>query len=196
MANFDESSPSNGGAPAKHQNVEAPSSGGTAGTQQSVSISSLAAFLDGKLQTGSGPGSKQIPYLWRFDSSQVPEISVYDYLARLKAYTKSDTSLLMAIIYIDRLLASDSNFTLTHLNVHRLFLTCATVAEKYINDIPYVNTHYATFGGVSLDELNRLEVILLYGLKWRLGVSPEEYDKKTGGSTTCVYGGLMCFRGH
>jgi hypothetical protein len=53
-----------------------------------------------------------------------------------------------------------------------------TVAEKYINDIPYVNTHYATFGGVSLDELNCLEVKLLFVLKWRLGVSPEEYNQK------------------
>jgi hypothetical protein len=153
--------------------------------RENVSISSIAGFLDTLLNASfagvpnrpAGP-APQFPLLGRFDSSQVPEICLYDYLERLKAFSKSDTSLVVALIYIDRILEADSNFVLTNLNVHRLLLTCTTVAEKYLNDIPYVNTHYATFGGVSLEELNRLEVLLLYGLKWRLRVSPEEYDKK------------------
>ena len=65
-----------------------------------------------------------------------------------------------------------------HRNVHRLLLTCATVAEKYYNDIYYCNTYYANVGGISLGELNRLEAILLNTLMWQMGVSQEEYDEK------------------
>ena len=49
---------------------------------------------------------------------------------------------------------------------------------RYINDIPYINTFYATVGGVHLKDLNRLEITLLNALMWRLDVSPEEFDRK------------------
>jgi hypothetical protein len=154
--------------------------------QKDVSISSLAAFLDALIVGKPSPCAAeakdsaplQIPVLSLFDSSQVPRISLYDYLKRLGAYTKCDRSLVLALIYIDRVLAADSNFAVTRLNVHRLLLTCTTIAEKYINDVPFVNMHYAAYGGVGLEELNGLEVMLLYILKWRLGVSAQEYNKK------------------
>lgn len=47
-----------------------------------------------------------------------------------------------------------------------------------MNDDVYVNTYYASVGGVSLRELNRLEAILLNTLMWQMGVSQEEYDEK------------------
>jgi ADP-dependent phosphofructokinase/glucokinase len=57
-------------------------------------------------------------------------------------------------------------------------LTCTIVAEKFMNDDVYVNSHYAAVGGVCLREMNRLEIIVLHTLMWRLGVSPEEYNEK------------------
>jgi hypothetical protein len=97
----------------------------------------------------------------------------------LRKHAHFDTSsLLIALIYIDRILSEDSNFALTYWNVHRLILTCTTVAEKFNNDEPYINAHYARAGGVCFEELNRLEVIVLNALMWRLGVSQEEYDNK------------------
>jgi hypothetical protein len=96
----------------------------------------------------------------------------------MRLYGRFDTSFVFALIYIDRLLAADSNFAVTDMNVHRLILTCTIVAEKYINDIYYDNKYYASVGGVHVAELNSLEVTLLFALMWRLGVSPEEYDQK------------------
>jgi hypothetical protein len=152
---------------------------------ESVSISSAAALLDKRIAEGASPravraekvGSFQVPPLC-FDSKSVPEISIYDYLERLRRYAHFDSSVVVALIYIDRILENDPTFAVTYVNVHRLILTCTTVAEKYINDIPYINTFYATVGGVHLKDLNRLEITLLNALMWRLDVSPEEFDRK------------------
>jgi hypothetical protein len=161
----------------------AASNNGMSTTDRQVSVSSVAVFLD-KLINAPGStrpeetGPLKFPHLQRFDSSRVPQVSLYNYMDRLKKYTHCDTAFIVALIYIDRISAEDPNFVLAPKNVHRLLLTCTTLAEKYINDVPYINTFYANVGGISLEELNRLEVILLNALMWRLGVSPEEYDRK------------------
>lgn len=165
---------------------------------QGVSASSVAVLLDKLITKGASPcglptekrAALTIPQLTRFDSSSIPQISVYDYLERLKKFVRCDTTVVIALIYVDRLLAADSNFTLTQRNVHRLLLTCLTVAEKYIVDTPYYNSCYATVGGVSLEELNSLEVGLAYALRWRLGVSQEEYHKKQE-ELSCAFADLL-----
>jgi hypothetical protein len=120
----------------------------------------------------------KFPQLRRFDSSRIAQISVQDYLERLKRFGHFDTAFVVALIYIDRLIAADCNFSVTSRNVHRLLITCTTVAEKYYNDTYYCNTYYANVGGVCLTELNRLEITILYVLMWRLRVSDEEFAEK------------------
>jgi hypothetical protein len=159
-------------------------------TDLSVSMTRLAILLDNQIARHvasadaqrkaetEAPAQLKTPQLRRFDSSRFPQISILDYCERLKKFAHFDTALVVALIYIDRLVAADSNFLVTHRNVHRLLLTCATVAEKYYNDIYYCNTYYANVGGISLGEMNRLEVTLLYALMWRLKVSDEEFSEK------------------
>lgn len=168
------------------ENVLASENGMTT-TQQGLSVSSIAIFLDKLITenaslravgTATAAAPLRIPLLQRFDSAEVPPISLCDYMEHLRKYAHFDTtSLLIALIYIDRISSNDSTFFLTYRNVHRLLLTCTTVAEKYTNDKPYINAHYAVAGGVCFEELNRLEVIVLKALQWRLGVSQEEYDE-------------------
>jgi hypothetical protein len=160
------------------------SSHDTSKTNQAVSVSSVAAFLEKLISEKASPSAVPnektalLPCLHRFDSSKIPQISLLKYTERLKNLGHCHTSFLIALIYIDRILAADSNFALTKRNVHRLFLTCTIVAEKFMNDDVYVNSHYAAVGGVCLREMNRLEIIVLHTLMWRLGVSPEEYNEK------------------
>jgi hypothetical protein len=151
---------------------------------QGVSVSSVAGFLEKLIAEKASPcavrNEKTPPLriLERFDSSKIPQISLIKYVERLKTLGHCETSFLIALIYIDRIFAADSNFALTERNVHRLFFACTIVAEKFMNDDVYVNTYYAGVGGVSLREMNNLEAILLTALMWRLRVSPEEYDGK------------------
>jgi hypothetical protein len=117
-------------------------------------------------------------HLARFDSARVPKIGILSYVERLGNLAYSDTAFVTALIYIDRLLEADASFAVTATNVHRLFLVCAMVAEKFSNDYFYKNDYYAQVGGIRVGELHGLEIILLHSLKWRLQVFPEEYNEK------------------
>jgi hypothetical protein len=160
------------------------SSGEMSTTNQGVSASSVAAYLDKLISEMAsksavkGKKAAALPILERFDSSKIPQISLFKYVERLKNLGHCETSFLFALIYIDRIISADSTFALTERNVHRLFFTCTIVAEKFMNDDVYFNSYYALVGGVHLREMNRLEAILLHALMWRLGVSQEEYDEK------------------
>eukprot|EP00183_Erythrolobus_madagascarensis_P006178 CAMPEP_0185845224 /NCGR_PEP_ID=MMETSP1354-20130828/1244_1 /TAXON_ID=708628 /ORGANISM="Erythrolobus madagascarensis, Strain CCMP3276" /LENGTH=182 /DNA_ID=CAMNT_0028545133 /DNA_START=716 /DNA_END=1264 /DNA_ORIENTATION=+ len=84
----------------------------------------------------------------------------------------------MAMFYIDRLTGKQSRreFCITSLNVHRIFLTAALLAVKFSEDVSYDNEHFARVGGVSLKELNRLELSMLAALDYRLSISKEDFS--------------------
>ncbi|KAF4689402.1 mitochondrial peripheral inner membrane protein, partial [Perkinsus olseni] len=70
----------------------------------------------------------------------------------------------------------DDTFAVSALNVHRLVLTALTVAAKFHDDIYYSNAFYARVGGVSVAELNTLELTLLKMMDWQCFVPTEEYQ--------------------
>lgn len=113
----------------------------------------------------------------RFDSAYVPDISIESYLERISKYSKASASvLLLAFVYIDRIRTSE-NFILTRLNVHRIFITAVLLATKFYDDEVFKNAFYASLGGVTVKELNILEIDLLNMLKFSLVVSVETYDQ-------------------
>ena len=96
--------------------------------------------------------------LTKFQSSSVPGISVLDYLYRVSNYAKcSDSCFIIALVYLDRLIETRS-VALTVLNVHRLIITSVLVAAKMYEDEYFNNSFYARLGGVSVAELNALEL--------------------------------------
>ncbi|CBZ51327.1 hypothetical protein NCLIV_043920 [Neospora caninum Liverpool] len=111
-----------------------------------------------------------------FHSSTEPSIGVGEYVDRLARFFRcSSECFILALIYIDRLVRRRSGFMLNSLNVHRLFITALTVASKFFDDTYYSNSFYAKVGGLSLKELNRLEVTLVILLDFRLHVMPNEF---------------------
>lgn len=96
--------------------------------------------------------------LTKFQSSCVPGISVLDYLRRISSYAKcSDSCFVIALIYIDRLIES-RGVVLTDLNVHRIVITTVLIAAKMYEDEYFNNPFYARLGGISVAELNILEI--------------------------------------
>ena len=87
--------------------------------------------------------------------------------------------MLLALIYIDRIRSSE-NFILTRLNVHRIFITAVLLATKFYDDEVFKNAFYASLGGVTVQELNFLEIDLLNMLKFSLVVPVETYDQYIG----------------
>lgn len=60
-----------------------------------------------------------------------------------------------------------------HLTIHRLLLTCLLLAAKVLDDGGYYNKTYAFLGGISLSEMNKLEIALLSKLNYTTHVTRE-----------------------
>jgi len=112
-----------------------------------------------------------------FCSTGVFPLTIKQYLMRIAFYTGcTEESLIFSLIYIDRLGASNSRYLVTSYNVHRLVLTSVLVAAKFYDDIHFKNSYYAMVGGISIKEINRLEVLFLHELKFDLRVGKKLYD--------------------
>ncbi|KAK9238453.1 cyclin-domain-containing protein [Lipomyces kononenkoae] len=116
--------------------------------------------------------------LTRFHSRAPPLISHADYLHRLTRFCSLEKSTLLSMVfYIDLLCGAYSSFTINSLTVHRFLITAATVASKGLCDSFCTNAHYARVGGVSLTELNLLEVEFLVRVGWRVVPAVKTLDE-------------------
>ncbi|KAF8426563.1 cyclin-domain-containing protein [Tirmania nivea] len=107
--------------------------------------------------------------LTRFHSRAPPTISIPDYLSRLTLHSTLQPSILLSMVYyIDILSTLYPTFTISSLTVHRFLITAATVASKGLCDSFLTNGYYARVGGVSLMELNLLELEFLTRVGWRI----------------------------
>lgn len=132
------------------------------------------SFVKGGQLNGNGPiGTGKTT---RFDSAYVPEISIEDYVERVQMYSKCSASVyVIAMVYIDRLIEGEG-LVVSHLNVHRLFITAILVAAKFYDDLSFKNAFYATLGGIEKTEMNLLEVDFLNYIKFSLVVSEDCFN--------------------
>lgn len=126
---------------------------------------------------------------WRFSNNTIPKTSLNDYISRLCGFVNEVASeendfnvspafcsLVMSLIYIDRIHEADATFQVTEQNVHRLFLTSFVVATKTWRDKPIPNVFFARVGGIPVKRLNSFEVELCKLLKFNFFVRPEQFE--------------------
>ncbi|KAJ2622597.1 Pho80p cyclin, partial [Coemansia sp. RSA 1358] len=114
----------------------------------------------------------------RFHSRAPPNINIKDYVHRVAKYASLEPAcLLILLIYVDRICERNPSFTISSLTVHRFLITAATVACKTLCDAYWTNSHYAKVGGVSMHELNSLEVELLRMMGWHLITTQEQLEQ-------------------
>eukprot|EP01059_Diplonema_ambulator_P030252 TRINITY_DN5094_c0_g1_i1.p1 TRINITY_DN5094_c0_g1~~TRINITY_DN5094_c0_g1_i1.p1 ORF type:complete len:285 (+),score=41.58 TRINITY_DN5094_c0_g1_i1:236-1090(+) len=107
-----------------------------------------------------------------YDTSTVPDIALEDYIWRICDYTYiSPTTLLMACIYVDRLIME--GLILSQLNVFKLFFTSVRVASKVHELRSLSNRNFAVVGGVTTEQMNQLESLFMRDFKWRLWIDHE-----------------------
>eukprot|EP00735_Rhodelphis_limneticus_P007735 TRINITY_DN2034_c0_g1::TRINITY_DN2034_c0_g1_i1::g.21844::m.21844 TRINITY_DN2034_c0_g1::TRINITY_DN2034_c0_g1_i1::g.21844 ORF type:complete len:324 (+),score=10.14,sp/Q9LY16/CCU42_ARATH/36.60/5e-29,Cyclin/PF08613.6/1.4e-28,Cyclin_N/PF00134.18/5.1e-11,Cyclin_N/PF00134.18/5.8e+03 TRINITY_DN2034_c0_g1_i1:142-1113(+) len=107
-----------------------------------------------------------------------PAVSIRDFILLLyKTAGYSHSCLIVALIYIDRLLLKRSDILLTSWNVHRLLLCAVMVASKFLDDTCRANKHYAKVGSVTDHEMNKLEVEFLFQLNFSLYVTPDLFEQ-------------------
>lgn len=112
-----------------------------------------------------------------FYLSNLPPISLIDYIKRLFKYTKMDiSSLISAIIYIDRFCES-KKYILTYNNIYRVLLSTVLLSMKFNEDI-YVNYRkYSEIAGVGIEDLNNLEFSMYVQLDYNLFIDSDYYQK-------------------
>ncbi|KAJ2351767.1 Pho80p cyclin [Coemansia erecta] len=114
----------------------------------------------------------------RFHSRAPPNISVGEYMQRVAKYASlKPACLLIMLIYVDRICERNPTFTISSLTVHRFIITAAVIACKTLCDAYCTNTHYAKVGGVSMHELNSLEVEILRMMGWHLVATQEQLEQ-------------------
>ena len=111
-----------------------------------------------------------------FFNEKVPKISIEDYLKRIKKYTHlEDSTLVIALIYIDRLL-ENQNIKLSKYNVYRILLSAILLAIKYNEDEIYDNSYFAKVFGIKNKELNKLENEFLNLIEFKLFISKKTFQ--------------------
>lgn len=104
-----------------------------------------------------------------------PDISITDYLARIKKHTYiSCAARILAFIYADRLLTLVPQCA-SPLHVHRMMLVTSMVASKTIDDRFSSNEVFARVGGVHLADLNSTELYFLFTVQFGLSVTEREF---------------------
>lgn len=142
------------------------------GTPQVLSI--LSSLLEKSIQENETVQVKDSVTL--FHGLRAPAISIQKYIDRIFKYAGcSPSCFVIAYIYVDKFLQK-TDISLTSLNVHRLLITSVMVAAKFIDDAFFNNAYYARVGGITTEELNRLEMKFLFSLDFRLQVSVKTFQ--------------------
>ncbi|XP_039069257.1 cyclin-U4-1-like [Hibiscus syriacus] len=105
-----------------------------------------------------------------------PFISIQNYLDRIYKYANcSPSCFIVAYVYLDRFSQRQPSLPINSYNVHRLLITSVMVAAKFMDDMYYNNAYYAKVGGINTMEMNFLEVDFLFGLGFKLHVTPNTF---------------------
>ncbi|KAJ3014405.1 hypothetical protein HKX48_005183 [Thoreauomyces humboldtii] len=108
----------------------------------------------------------------RFHSRAPPGIKLDDYLRRIVKFASVEPSvILLLLVYVDRICELHPTFTISSLTVHRFIIAAVTSGSKALSDIYCTNTYYARVGGISLQELNLMEIEFCKMIGWRLSSS-------------------------
>ena len=138
-------------------------------------IEELADLLD--MEEYSSEGS-------RFHALRLPKISLSEYIDRMIRYCPaSEATYTVMYIYLDRIANSSDEAFINKHTLHRLVLAAFVVASKYCDDVFETNSYYARVGGISVAEINNLEIEFLSRLHFDLFVPLNEY----GVAEDCIY---------
>ena len=113
-----------------------------------------------------------------FHGHKPPNITVRAYMERIRTFGGcSACCFVLGLRYVEQLQKTDGAYTLNSFNMHRLVLTGIMVAAKFVDDFYFSNNYWAKVGGIPNDELNGLEIEMLFLLNFTLHAKRNEYDE-------------------
>lgn len=113
-----------------------------------------------------------------FHGHKPPNITVRAYLDRLRTFGGcSACCFVLGLRYVEQLQSNDGAYNLNSYNMHRLVLTGVMIAAKFVDDFYFSNNYWAKVGGIPNDELNGLEIEMLFLLNFSLHTKRRQYDE-------------------
>jgi hypothetical protein len=110
----------------------------------------------------------------KFLSKKVPPIPLNEYLLRLHRYCPMSTAVyLAASVYISKMTLVENVLSVLPKNMHRLVLAGVWVASKALEDLSYPHSRVAKVGGVSEQELSKLEISFCFLADFELRVDAQ-----------------------
>ncbi|PWY93343.1 cyclin-domain-containing protein [Aspergillus sclerotioniger CBS 115572] len=107
----------------------------------------------------------------RFLSRREPPITLEEYLLRLHQFCPMSTGVYLATsMYIMRIATVERVIVVSRRNMHRLVLAGLRVAMKTLEDLSYSHSRVAKVGGVTEQELSKLEISFCFLADFELRV--------------------------
>ena len=124
-----------------------------------------------RLCTSNGAKEEGKMALTPFHSLQASAISIRDYLVNLATHTMcSGECFVLLLIYIDRIVELNPGFSVNFFSIHRLVTAGLLVAAKFHDEQFFNNATFARAGGMQTTELNMLESLFLYYIRFDLAL--------------------------
>jgi hypothetical protein len=111
-----------------------------------------------------------------FHNSKIPNLSIRSYFARIMTYSCASLEVFIQVLYHLVQLKADNKIEISAFTIHRLLLTATLVTAKFHDDEYYNNKYYAKIGGITLKELNILEIEYLHLTEYFLMIDSIEYE--------------------
>ena len=112
-----------------------------------------------------------------FNLSDIPSISIQDYLYRIYSFSElEDSTLILSLIYIDKI-CDISSIILSEYNVYKILFIAILISIKYNEDLFYDNKYYARKIGVTPKELKKMEIEFLKLIQFELYVKKNDFEK-------------------
>eukprot|EP01062_Namystynia_karyoxenos_P056020 TRINITY_DN4699_c0_g1_i1.p2 TRINITY_DN4699_c0_g1~~TRINITY_DN4699_c0_g1_i1.p2 ORF type:complete len:197 (+),score=60.53 TRINITY_DN4699_c0_g1_i1:119-709(+) len=112
-----------------------------------------------------------------FDTRALHMQSVQDYLIRLCKHGFCSGPVWVAVVRLTDRWSAQTGRMLTSSNIFKLILACYVVAAKLRDDVHYSMKYYAEVGGVSKEELLRLELQLLSDINFDTSLGRADYQE-------------------
>ena len=150
-------------------------------------VNVVGRVLDRTLQLNDAKGAGDTAYGCAhplFHSTRTCPLQPSAYVQRILQYSAaSPCNFVIATVFLQRVKdmsvngANDTVLRLTSYNIQRLLLTATLLANKMYDEPFDSNKQWAAIGELSNQEMNALELELLFALKFSLVISREEYDQ-------------------
>ena len=145
--------------------------------KENVFIEEISTVILEIIEENNKNPSKITKNIKIYEGERASSVPINKFISRLVKYSNTEpTSIVIALIYMDRL-CEMSKIMLDLANFHRIFLISFVIAIKYNDDKYYTNSMYAKMGGISLNELNKLETYFLQSIEFFLFVENEIFEK-------------------